>query len=437
VGSTFEWMAFRRHGKPSVAHKLRWAGERPAPAFELELVSNDVRYRFVIPKACGNLALADHRPVPTLEGEAGSRQAPDASAASAAGPMAAEPTAQPPPSPRCRLRLTPSRGCTDQPVVIDASGTDLASDQLRRVWLSQLGPTGVPRSLGEPDAGTELIWTRRFAHPGVYRITLVATALDGTRLRPYTASFEALACLPDCGLAVTDTEVYTNQSFSVDAGVSEARVGKLDKVEVTALAPDNERLLVFAMEPPFRDEVALARAGEYRLRATCVDTTGQQAADPSPPAMRVIPRLGLFVDFLVGGEDRPRDETDVGVIGLGGGASYMVSDRFELAGTAGVGVDLGDAGDSKLYLGVEGNLVEPRFFLGAGFGVWDLTRFERRAGTVNIHGGIDLMRHGLDRPLQLYVEARTMLDSDSQESDFVIWGGLRYYPRGNRKSTTP
>ncbi|HEY7699151.1 MAG TPA: hypothetical protein VIE88_12090, partial [Vicinamibacteria bacterium] len=62
VGHTFEWMAVKKRGVAQSTGPVRWAGADPFEAFEIRVESNDKAYRFLIPKACGNLALVSVGP---------------------------------------------------------------------------------------------------------------------------------------------------------------------------------------------------------------------------------------------------------------------------------------------------------------------------------------------------------------------------------------
>jgi hypothetical protein len=59
AGTTMQWMALRRDGVPVVEGPLTWAGKQPFAAFAIELESSSVRYTFLVPKPCGNLALLE------------------------------------------------------------------------------------------------------------------------------------------------------------------------------------------------------------------------------------------------------------------------------------------------------------------------------------------------------------------------------------------
>ena len=67
-GDTLEWMAYRPvvKGKrvATTIDQIRWSGAKPFAAFLFRVTRNDKVYTFVVPKACGNLALVSAVDVP-------------------------------------------------------------------------------------------------------------------------------------------------------------------------------------------------------------------------------------------------------------------------------------------------------------------------------------------------------------------------------------
>lgn len=63
VGAKFEWMGVRKRGKVVASPKIQWAGKQSFDGFELNVVSNCVQHKLVIPKACCNISLAQSTPV--------------------------------------------------------------------------------------------------------------------------------------------------------------------------------------------------------------------------------------------------------------------------------------------------------------------------------------------------------------------------------------
>ncbi len=54
-GTEFEWMAYRRRGKPACVKDVIWIGRDPFPAWQIIVESKGVEYTFVLPQDCLNL----------------------------------------------------------------------------------------------------------------------------------------------------------------------------------------------------------------------------------------------------------------------------------------------------------------------------------------------------------------------------------------------
>jgi nucleoid-associated protein YgaU len=61
-GTTFEWMALRRAGRPDISRNLRWAGDKPLEGFQFVVDDLKETYTFFVPKICGNIALMSREP---------------------------------------------------------------------------------------------------------------------------------------------------------------------------------------------------------------------------------------------------------------------------------------------------------------------------------------------------------------------------------------
>ncbi len=57
VGGKLQWMAYGQPGGIGFLRDVVWAAEQPFEAFEVRLESNGWQWVFIVPKACGNLAL--------------------------------------------------------------------------------------------------------------------------------------------------------------------------------------------------------------------------------------------------------------------------------------------------------------------------------------------------------------------------------------------
>jgi outer membrane protein W len=63
-GTPFEWMMLRYKGVAQMAVDKCWGGKESFPGWSLTVESNGRRWNFVIPKACGNLALMSSAALP-------------------------------------------------------------------------------------------------------------------------------------------------------------------------------------------------------------------------------------------------------------------------------------------------------------------------------------------------------------------------------------
>jgi outer membrane protein W len=61
-GESFQWMTYRKGGKPAVLRNPRWSAKEPMKAWNIKFVSEGVEYTFIIPDICLNLAYDTSRP---------------------------------------------------------------------------------------------------------------------------------------------------------------------------------------------------------------------------------------------------------------------------------------------------------------------------------------------------------------------------------------
>lgn len=93
-GERFPWMLFKRNGtgRVAVAKDLTWGGASSFDAYRFEIVKDGKRYVFVVPLACGNVALRDVALIPPPPAPVAAAPAPPPPA-----PVAAAPAPPPPP----------------------------------------------------------------------------------------------------------------------------------------------------------------------------------------------------------------------------------------------------------------------------------------------------------------------------------------------------
>jgi hypothetical protein len=61
-GTTLEWMALRRGGRPATSRRVRWEGAKPLEGFMFEIDNLTETLTFFVPKICGNVSLLKREP---------------------------------------------------------------------------------------------------------------------------------------------------------------------------------------------------------------------------------------------------------------------------------------------------------------------------------------------------------------------------------------
>jgi hypothetical protein len=64
-GEAFQWMTYRKGGKPAIMPNPRWSAKEPMKAWLIKFVSDGQEYGFLIPEICLNLAYLGSRPMGT------------------------------------------------------------------------------------------------------------------------------------------------------------------------------------------------------------------------------------------------------------------------------------------------------------------------------------------------------------------------------------
>ena len=64
-GESFQWMTYRKAGKPAILNNPRWSAKEPMKAWQIKFVSGGQEYAFLIPEICLNLAYIGSRPAGT------------------------------------------------------------------------------------------------------------------------------------------------------------------------------------------------------------------------------------------------------------------------------------------------------------------------------------------------------------------------------------
>lgn len=161
---------------------------------------------------------------------------------------------------------------------------------------------------------------------------------------------------------------------------------------------------------------------------------------PPPPAPRMV---RFFADGLFGKERRVRpldDDALVGtgegefaqctpLVGLKVGVARRFDNNWELAGAAGVALSVVQDDDKvrehALFVEAEANRWIGRGFVGAGVGLWDLTRSDTLTPTAMVHVGLPVADQ-VRFPIYFLLEGRLFLDNaDDIDNNYQFWGGFR------------
>lgn len=399
VGQTLPWMALRKKGVPGVVRLPRWEGKVGFEAYRYTFLSNDWQHTFVIPKACGNLALLEQVEAPP--------------------PVAV-------------LEVRPDRDCVSRKLTIDATRSSVKLGTIAKVTAEVKSPDGKRESLGAPDNAGVWSWTRSYTGPGPYEFQVVATDDRGRTSAPATDTAEITPCPPTAALTVGPSGRLTGETFTIDTSASKAEVGEIKMVKVTIVGPTGTTAAELELAAPFRTDTRLDKPGVYTIRAVAIDSLGQESS-PIEQTFEILPRLGFASHWFAGHETRRRDEPGCLVrtaklAGVRGAVTWLTSRGFELATGIGFVVNLRDSDNSGFFADVEGNALFEGGFVGAGVGVWDINQSEFRDADLLVHGGIDLGFESARQPVSLYLEGRVPVsDLDDIENNFMVFLGLRLH----------
>lgn len=424
VGHTFEWMAVKKRGVAQATGPVRWAGADPFEAFEIRVESNDIEYRFLIPKACGNLALVGQRRIePVIT------------------PEQLRPT----------LRVQTPNQCTGANVTVDVSVANLPEGG--RIELSMTRPSGQRETLNPTAAGGGYRWQGKLDDAGAYTFNASASAL-GVTSPTVTERLNLEPCQPTCNIQLTPppmdpTPKAGKASVGVDVCASSARVGSLTskvvKVHHTPIDGPEQLVDTLAMDTECSSSYLLPEYGSYRFETTVTDDRGMTATCQADytlvkPEAKLTPFMTVF-----GGKERRVREFDratgeladdnsmetflsgrcAPLVGATGGVAYPFSDGgAQVFGQGGVAINTRDGSNTSLFADVGlDKLFEGGGFFGAGVGVWDFTHSDTVDGSVFVHGGSNITEK-----LQWNIEGRLfMSEFDDISNNYAVFAGIRYF----------
>jgi hypothetical protein len=433
-GTTIQWMGLRRGGKPDVLMNAVWAGRKPFPGFAFTIDDGAKQYNFVVPKACGNLALLN-----TTER----------------------------PLPEC-VHVAVDRQCAQKQATFSASGTAIASKQATKVVVFRDG-----NKVGEmlPETGFKLTLP---VQAGRYTFA----AVDSYKREYGTCERDIVvdACVDapppppppppptSCGALLTATRAKGGISLHVDASASGSGASPAAKAVLRLIGPDGQPVTFgyqgadrteAEVTPPFQADlfVKKAKPGTYTLRGTATSTNA--AAEPRTCESTVyvpeMDNLDWFADGAFGKQRRQYELVDAAgaavtpgfcdpEIGFKAGPIFWFNEqRASFAPALGVAFPFGDLGNledvgdneynnmSTFLEAVVNVHFRPRgAYVGTGLGWWDVFDGDNATATwiVNFGAPVKATANG---DLFLIGEGRLFFDApDGVDNNYQLWGGLRY-----------
>jgi hypothetical protein len=432
VGHTFEWMAVRKRGIAVPTRPVRWAGTAPFEAFEIRVDSNDRAYRFLIPKACGNLALVSSGPT-----ERQIREQQEQERLRALVPT---------------LRVQAPNLCTGTNATVDVGVSGGSLPEGATVQLTMTRPNGQRETLTATPAGSGFRWTGKLDDAGAYSFTAIIQTSAGPS-REATERISIEPCPPTCNITLTPppmdpTPKAGRASVGIDMCSSSARVGTLTgravRVHHTPLDAPEQLVETLALDTDCRSTFLLPEYGAYRFEATVTDDRGMTATCQADYTLvKPESKLEPFFTAFAGKERRLRDldpvtgdpvDDDFAGAVVGGRCAPLFGGTIGLAipiaeggaqffGQGGVAVNLRDGENTSVFADVGIDKILEGGYIGAGVGVWDLFHGDTIDGSIFAHGGVDIN----DR-LQWNFEGRLFMSELGEiENNYALMTGIRYF----------
>ena len=435
-GTTIQWMALRRAGRADIVSDAIWAGTAPFEGFAFSIDDGLKRYNFVVPKACGNLALVSVTEVPL---------------------------------PEC-VHVASSRSCESKQVTFTASGTAIATRQATKVSVYRDGrkvgemlPEGFALAL-PVDAGryTFMATDRHGREYGTCERDIMVEACAVAPVAPPPPPPPAPT---SCGALLTATRVKGGLNMVIDGSASAAGASPATRAHIKLVGPDGNELTFThggtqmseaELAPPFSATffVAKARPGTYTLRAKT------SAADPRAEARSCestvyVPENDTVDWFIDGNGGKQRRQYDLNAIapatgtitpgfcdpsiGLKAGPLFWLKDeRVSIAPAIGAAFMFGDLGRfdgndndynnvSPFIEGIVNVHFTPRgAYVGAGLGWWDVFDGAHDTGAFIANFGLP-MKASARGDLFFVGEGRAFFDApDGVSNNYQVWGGLRF-----------
>lgn len=250
VGDRFAWMLFRVGGKVKAWEDIEWAGKKPLEVFAITVKQDTKFYEFVIPKPCGNIALAR-----TWE----------------EAPKIVIPLAT------CDLKVSPAKVNVNDPVTIDMSGTQNAQS----MSIDVLSAAGTPFTTHAFTPAAPR-WQVKFDKPGEYVIKAKAVNPEGVVSANPCEVKVYVNAPPMCKLwtSCLPCEDYVGRPIVFDANGSTDPDGTIAKASFQLLDASGTVIDSFMdTEKPFTWEKVINKAGRYTVNVVVFDDMGAPGAN--------------------------------------------------------------------------------------------------------------------------------------------------------------
>jgi hypothetical protein len=412
-GTRIPFMASRMRGRQHKPHALMdvlWAGRRPIDAFAFEMTSKCVRYRILIPKACGNFWFEEIGKDTT-----------------------SEQCAPPPPPPVVSL-TSAGEACVTQPIEINVNVQNPPKDG--RVSVSV---NGKELGAGALTGGTYRATFPGSAQPGTFEVTATSGGVTNR------TSVTVKPCPPTCAITVSPNPAKAGRPITIDLTGSRVAAGvqggiKSAKVEVVR-KDAVDQTFEFTAPNLSRSDIVIRKSGAQSIRAVVTDEAGQVSTNTCEAPLDVKSAFPLFLGAYGGKErlthdeasdhdDRPVPFTEFSrcapLFGFQVGVQPKIGENAEFEAALGLKVPFDDDGHTTLFADAAVNRVLSRGFFGGGVSFWDIGKDSSGVGLL-LQGGVDLDQNG---KWQLVGQTRVPFFNqfDNIDNNYQVWGGFRFRP---------
>ncbi|MEN8152839.1 MAG: hypothetical protein ABFR75_02355 [Acidobacteriota bacterium] len=328
VGTHLEWMLFYSGRKVKQKADVEWAGKAPLDVFCIPVQKDCKDYHVVIPKACGNITLAD---------VADSK-------------------------PQCDLKVSPALVNPGETVTVDVSGSKCVTETEVSVYYE--GNKVETHVISASDAA----WKTSFKDPGNYEMKVKVKGVNGIYVAAECSAKVYVNNPPSCDLKVSPEKVMVGKVVSLDASGSSDKDGKVEKAEFTILRKkDNSEVDKNTITAePFVWKKKFKKAGEYKVFLKVADNHGAYSANNCEFDLRVEKRLFFLVE---GGLGVAKGTYTTLAFLRGGIQYYLIPSKLSAVAVLGGAFVFNDDPFNHHFLSsfvLNGHF--GKFFLGAGFG---------------------------------------------------------------------